>query len=466
MNVNDPEARENSDAKPADVQSGPTPPASSAWGASPALEDAAQPEAGELVTPPRGTPLGGEPAYAAPKPWSTHGSQQGTRTYGQPTPRLGDYSAHYPGTGYSAAQQRAAVGFGFGKFFAMLAILLVVAGGAGALGGYLATGTGAISALDAPRPAARTANAPEGSIEAVAQKLSPSVVQLQVASGRGTGEGSGFVLSTDGYVLTNNHVVESAANSGRIQAVFRDGKKAAAKVVGRDPTTDIAVVKLDGVSGLTPVELGRSDDLRVGQGVVAIGSPFQLAGTVTSGIISALNRPVGAGGSNGDQATVMDAVQTDAAINPGNSGGPLANMSGQVIGINSAIYSPRSTGSGSRPSEAGSVGIGFAIPIDQARRTADDIIKTGQAVQTFIGAQVRGTSNGAEIGDIIPGSPAQQAGLKPGDVVTKFEQRPINDPDTLIAAIRTRAPNEKVQLTLGDGRVVEITLGGQPVRLN
>ena len=165
----------------------------------------------------------------------------------------------------------------------------------------------------------------------------------------------------------------------------------------------------------------------------------------------------------------MDAVQTDAAINPGNSGGPLANMAGQVIGINSAIYSPQSAsgGQGQGASEGGNVGIGFAIPIDQARRTADTIIKTGQAVQTYIGAQVTDApQGGAKLGAITPGSPAEKAGLKSGDVVTKIDDRNIDTSDTLVAAIRTRAPDEKATFTLADGRTVEVTLGGQPVPAN
>jgi len=358
-----------------------------------------------------------------------------------------------------------------GKLLAgVAAVALLVGGVAGGTVGYLTSGSDngpVTNALDAPKPVSQTGNAPAGSVESVAQKLSPSVVELQVSGQSQAGEGSGFVISTDGYILTNNHVVEVAANGGQIQAVFQDGRKVAAKVVGRDPTTDIAVVKVDGVNGLTPVEIGRSDDLRVGQQVVAIGSPFELAGTVTSGIVSSLHRPVRAGGSTGDQTTVMDAIQTDAAINPGNSGGPLANMSGQVIGINSAIYSPQSASGQGGASEGGNVGIGFAIPIDQARRTADTIIKTGQAVQTYIGATVKDAPNGgAEIGSVQAGSPAEKAGLKAGDVVTKIDDRSIDAADTLIAAIRTRAPDQKAKFTLADSRVVEVTLGGQPVTPN
>jgi len=427
-------------------------------------------------TPPRGNPLGASQSYGTPNPWSSQ-AQQPSTPYGGQHVQPGVHGSQYGGTAVyppaPQAQPKTAKS-GSGKLVAGVAVLaLLIGGGAGALGGYVASGNGAgnnsaVNALDAPKPAQQTGNAPAGSVESVAEKLLPSVVELQVSGSSGAGEGSGFVLSQDGYILTNNHVVEVAANGGKIQAVFRDGKKVAAKVVGRDPTTDIAVVKVDGLSGLTPVELGRSDDLRVGQGVVAIGSPFELTGTVTSGIVSSLHRPVRAGGSQNDQTTVMDAVQTDAAINPGNSGGPLANTAGQVIGINSAIYSPQSSsGAQQQQSEGGNVGIGFAIPIDQARRTADDIIKTGQAVQTFIGAQVTDApQGGAQLGDITPGSPAEKAGLKSGDVVTKIDNRVIDNADALVAAIRTRAPNEKVKLTVGNSTVVEVTLGGQPVQPN
>ncbi|PXY32605.1 protease [Prauserella muralis] len=357
------------------------------------------------------------------------------------------------------------------KLVAGVALLaLLVGGGAGVAGGYLAAentsgGGNTVNALDTTAPAKQTNNAPEGSVQSVAQKLTPSVVQLQVQGAGGGSEGSGFIISSDGYILTNNHVIESAAQGGNITVVFQNGDKAEAKVIGRDPTTDIAVVQAQDVRDLPTVELGRSDDLQVGEQVVAVGSPFELAGTVTAGIVSSLHRPVTAGGQ-GDQTTVMDAIQTDAAINPGNSGGPLANMAGQVIGINSVIYSPGSS-SGLGQSEAGNVGIGFAIPIDQARRTADDIIKSGHATQTYIGATVGDSpSGGAAIGEVQPGSPAEKAGLKAGDVITKMDDRVIDDANTLVAAVRTRAPGEKVTFTLQGGKTIEVTLGGQPVPSN
>jgi putative serine protease PepD len=344
-------------------------------------------------------------------------------------------------------------------------LALLVGGGAGAAGGYLAADNKAdapvTNSLDEQPPAKRTSASPSGSVEAVAEKVLPSVVQLQVRGRSSAGEGSGFVISSDGLIVTNNHVVEPTVDGGDIVAVFQDGTTAPATIVGRDPTSDVAVVRAEGLSGLPTVDLGRSDDLRVGQSLVAIGSPFELSGTVTAGIVSSLHRPTRAGGEDGSQATVLDAIQTDAAINPGNSGGPLVNMAGEVIGINSAIYSPTAGGE----SQGGSVGIGFAIPIDQARRTADEIVKTGKATQTILGVTVRdGEQGGARIVDVTAGGPGAKAGLKPGDVVTKLDERSIDTSDALVAAVRSHQPGDKVRLELSDGaRTVDATLAGQQV---
>jgi putative serine protease PepD len=356
---------------------------------------------------------------------------------------------------------------GSGALVAGVAVLaLLVGGGAGALGGYLVadsntSNASVTNALDQPPAEQTSSSAPAGSVEAVAQKVSPTVVQLQVEGGQAAGEGSGFIISSDGLIVTNNHVVEVAADNGKITAVFADGSQAPAKIIGRDPTSDVAVVKAEGKTGLPTVDLGSSEALKVGEGVVAIGSPFELSGTVTSGIVSSLHRPTRAGGEDGSQATVMDAIQTDAAINPGNSGGPLVNMQGQVIGINSAIYSPQSSGN----SQGGSVGIGFAIPIDQARRTADEIVKTGKATQTVLGVSVRDNQDGgALIVDVTGGGAGEQAGLKSGDVVTKLDDRRIDTSDALVAAVRSHKPGDKVRLELGNGsRTVEATLAGQTV---
>ncbi len=343
------------------------------------------------------------------------------------------------------------------------ALALVFGGGAGALGGYLvadsASNAPVVNALD-QKPAEHTSSKPaDGSVEAVAEKMLPTVVQLQVQGRSSAGEGSGFIISSDGLIVTNNHVVEAAAEQGRITAVFQDGSSATATIVGRDPSSDVAVVKAD-KDGLPVVELGSSEALRVGQQVVAIGSPFELSGTVTSGIVSALHRPTKAGGEDGSQATVMDAIQTDAAINPGNSGGPLVNMRGQVVGINSAIYTPPTSGG-----QGGSVGIGFAIPIDQARRTAEEISKTGKATQTVLGVSVKDNPDGgALIVDVVPGGAGEKAGLKDGDVVTRMDERRIPTSDALVAAVRSKAPGDKVRLELDNGsRTVEATLAGQTV---
>ncbi|MFI9010542.1 S1C family serine protease [Actinosynnema sp. NPDC053489] len=353
---------------------------------------------------------------------------------------------------------------GRGKVAAGVAALVLAVGGvAGGVGGYVGFHAAEDSrpvtnALDQNPPAQQSADVPAGSIEQVAQKVLPTVVQVQVSGGAG----SGFTLSSDGLVLTNNHVVESAANGGPIKVQLQGGRSFDAKIVGRDPTSDLAVLKMEDVSGLPTAELGNSGDLRIGQQVVAVGSPFDLNGTVTSGIVSSLNRPVRAGGQQGGVDTVLNAIQTDAAINPGNSGGPLVNMRGQVVGINSAIYSPNS----SQSTQGGSVGIGFAIPIDQARRTAKELSETGKSTQTVLGVQVGDSpEGGAVVRNVTGGGAAEAAGVKTGDVITKFGDRQIDTSDALVAAVRSRAPGDKVQLTIGGNRTVEVTLGSQTVEV-
>jgi len=297
---------------------------------------------------------------------------------------------------------------------------------------------------------------PLSPVEAVAARVLPSVVQLQVEGVRAAGEGSGIVLSADGLLLTNNHVVEAAANGGRVVALFQDGTSAPAQIVGRDPSSDLAVLRAQGVSGLTPVTIGNSDSLRVGQQVVAFGAPLGLGGTVTTGIISALNRAVSVGQESGaSEATVLSAVQTDAAINPGNSGGPLVDMQGALDGINSAIATTGAQG--------GSIGVGFAIPINQAKRVAEELERTGRATRAILGVSLSAgdrTSNGATIGQVTPGGPAEQAGLRAGGVVTRVDDRPVTNGNELVAAIRDHAPGDRVTLTV-DGRQVDVTLGGQ-----
>ena len=347
-----------------------------------------------------------------------------------------------------------------------LLVALVAGGVGGAIGYQLAShGSGALSALDQPVPnALPAANVPNGSVEQVAQRVTPSVVQLRVHGSRVAAEGSGIVLSADGLILTNNHVVEPATNGGDVAAVLQDGRSVPVQIVGRAPSFDLAVVRAQGVTGLTPAQLGSSGNVRVGQEVVAIGSPLGLSGTVTSGIISALDRPVRAGGEGSGQDTVLDALQTDAAINPGNSGGPLADMQGRVIGINTAIASLGFGG------QAGSIGLGFAIPIDQARRIANELVHTGHATQALLGVTVpagRPEDNAAIVQQVTPGGAAAAAGIQPGEMITKVDDRLIDSGDALIAAIRSHPPDSQVTLTVknsaGDTRQVRVTLGSQEV---
>jgi putative serine protease PepD len=278
------------------------------------------------------------------------------------------------------------------------------------------------------------------------------VVSIGVQSQLGTGTGTGVIISSDGQILTNNHVVESG---GQLIVTFHDGSTAPAEVIGTDPVTDLAVIQAQDVSDLNPAELGSSGELEVGQQVVAIGSPFGLEGTVTSGIVSALGRPVSAGQTQ-DSPTVIDAIQTDAPINPGNSGGPLVNMSGQVVGINSAIVSP---------TREGSVGLGFAIPIDQAKPIAEELVETGQATHARIGIEVRDSvseTRGALVANVEPGSGADEAGLAEGDIITKVDDRLVTGGESLIAAARSYRPGDTVTLTIvrdGDTQTVEVTLG-------
>jgi len=341
------------------------------------------------------------------------------------------------------------------------------------------------------RPAAvPTANVPVGSVEQVAAKVVPSVVKLETKMGRASEEGSGIILTADGLILTNNHVV-SAVQDGppgpkppglpgsvppkpgapspdavpagtKTLVTFADGRTAPFTVVGTDPASDIAVVRAEGVSGLTPITLGSSSNLHVGQDVVAIGSPLGLEGTVTTGIVSALNRPVAAGGDATNQNTVLDAIQTDAAINPGNSGGALVNMNGELVGVNSAIAT---LGGDSPDAQSGSIGLGFAIPVDQAKRIADELIANGSATHASLGVQVSNdvTTHGAKIVEVVKGGAASTAGLPGGVVVTKVDDRVIGSANALVAAVRSRAPGDKLTLTYldttGNSQTVQVTLG-------
>lgn len=323
----------------------------------------------------------------------------------------------------------------------IVAAMLVSGGLGGWIGATVAggSGEGLSSPISATQPVGQ---APDGTVEAVADKVLPSVVSIDVRSQTGRGEGSGVVLTADGLIITNNHVIAMASAGGSIQVRFDDGSKAPASIVGTDPATDIAVIKAEAPRPLTPVALGTSANLNEGQAVAAIGSPLGLSGTVTTGIVSALERPVRAGGAQSDQSTVIDAIQTDAAVNPGNSGGALVNMNGELIGINSAIAS---LGSGN----SGSIGLGFAIPVDQARRIADQLIKQGFATRAVLGVTVSDSpaGDGALVRSVEPGGPADRAGIEEGAIVTRVGERLIENGDALVAAIRSRAPGETVSVT-------------------
>jgi putative serine protease PepD len=339
----------------------------------------------------------------------------------------------------------------------------LVGGGAGAARTVALDDSPAATASDGTgslqTPVSSTDPAPaDGSVEQVAAAVLPSVVSIQVSTGSGGGEGTGVVLSKDGLILTNNHVVAAAANGGSVQVTFNDGTSAAARIVGRDPVTDLAVIRAQGVSGLTPATLGKSADLDPGEEVVAIGSPLGLQGTVTSGIVSALDRPVRTGSASGAEnaSTVINAIQTDAAINPGNSGGPLVNLRGEVVGINSAIAT---LGGGA---QSGSIGLGFSIPIDQARAIATELVDSGTATHAQLGVSVQDSEKGAGVAAVSGGSAAETAGLEVGDVITTVGDRRVDGADSLIAAIRSHRPGDEVSLTYlrgGAESTVTVTLG-------
>nr|WP_267892055.1 trypsin-like peptidase domain-containing protein [Streptomyces sp. DSM 15324] len=320
-----------------------------------------------------------------------------------------------------------------------------------------------------PEPTGRAADTVAG----IAARALPSVVTLHVSGSEESGTGTGFVLDTSGHILTNNHVVEPAGDDGEITVVFNGGQTAKADVVGRDSGYDLAVVKVKGVSGLRPLPLGNSDGVQVGDPVVAIGAPFDLEGTVTSGIISAKERPITAGGDSGDASDVsyVDALQTDAPINPGNSGGPLLDSRGRVIGINSAIRSA-AEGSDSGSGEAGSIGLGFAIPVNQGRRVAEELINTGHATHPVIGVtlDLDYTGDGARVsvkgGDagapVTPGGPGALAGIKAGDVITEVDGTRVHSGTELIVKTRAHRPGDRLELTVerdGRERTLSLVLG-------
>ena len=350
-------------------------------------------------------------------------------------------------------------GLGAGAVIGLIAGAGLIAVTAGTIGG----GVGYLVARETIPPAATNASAVPaslalpsvvpGSISEIAATAQPAVVQLNIGGDAGEGTGSGFVISADGYIITNHHVAGVAGSGGTIDVAFSDGTVETGRLVGSNPGYDIAVVKVNR-TGLPALPLGTSGDLNVGDAVIAVGSPLGLTGTVTTGIVSALNRPVTAGGE-GDLAFI-NAIQTDAAINPGNSGGPLLDGTGAVIGVNSAIASLGALGG-----QAGSIGLGFAIPIDVAKRITDEIIATGTSTTPIIGVSLDAafTGPGGRVESVTPGEPAELAGLQAGDLITRIDGMVIADSTQLIVTIRAKAPGDTVLLTVErDGQETEIPL--------
>jgi putative serine protease PepD len=379
-----------------------------------------------------------------------------------PTLALGAPASDQPGDVVPAARARRRRP-GAAGIVAIAVVAGLLAGLLGGFAGYTIAADRAASNLLSPGtvlPQSSAALSPPAtnSIAAVAAAVLPVVVQIEERGATGGGTGSGFVIRQDGYILTNNHVVAGAVAGGSLIVRFKDGATKTAAIVGRDASYDLAVVKVD-ATGLPTAALGNSSNVVVGDTAIAVGSPLGLEGTVTSGIISALNRPVTAGGSG--ESSYINAIQTDAAINPGNSGGPLVNGRGEVVGVNSAIAS---LGSASSGGQSGSIGLGFAIPVNQAKRVADEIISTGKSTHPIIGVSVdvQFTGPGAQIKSVTPGGPADTAGLKAGDVIVAINGRAVGDSTELIVAIRSYAPGDTVTVAVKDGagtRDVRVTLG-------
>ncbi len=361
------------------------------------------------------------------------------------------------------APQRSRGGLGTLATIGLVLGCLLVGVVGGLLGDEVADRLGRGEPADIPVAAGPGIERPSDSVAGVAAAVLPSTVSIEVSSASAEGSGSGFVLREDGMILTNNHVVAGAADGGEITVVFSDGSQAEATVVGRTADYDLAVLKVER-TGLVPLPFGDSDQVVVGDPVIAVGAPLGLQSTVTTGIVSALNRPVSAGPA--DSNSFINAIQTDAAINPGNSGGPLVNLAGEVIGINSAIArNPTSDASGN-------IGLGFAIPSQQAARTAEQLIDTGKATYPIIGVLLDRsyTGEGVKVTEeatdgqepVTADGPADAAGIRPGDIITGLNGRPVTEPDQLIVGIRAQEPGDTVSLMVRSGdqeeREVEVTL--------
>jgi putative serine protease PepD len=472
-------------------------------GASAAPQPGGEPAAQAPADQPDSTPAFGPAQTSAPAPAQNDAwpppppaSPEQPTSFEQGAPPAPSYAEGFPppatpsyadggagaGAGWGASYQQPAPKprTGRGGLIAAVLVAALVAGGLGGGLGYTLArnndngGSTTVSASD-NGTASQVKRAP-GTIAAVAAKALPSTVTIEAEGTNGQGgTGTGFVFDTQGHIITNNHVVADGLNGGKLTATFPDGRKYDAEVVGHAQGYDVAVIKLKNApSDLKPLTLGDSDKVVVGDETIAIGAPFGLSNTVTSGIISAKNRPVASSdGSSGSPASYLSALQTDAPINPGNSGGPLLDAGGAVIGINSAIQSTGGSGLGGT-SQSGSIGLGFAIPINQAKYVAQQLIATGKPVYAKIGASVAldSTGTGATITSqgvsgsaaVEPGGPAAKAGLKPGDVITKLDDTVIDSGPTLIGEIWTHKPGDKVTITYkrgGQEHTVQLTLGSR-----
>ncbi len=425
-------------------------------GIEPTTPYAAQPSSAEAVTEPvPAYPAPTASPYPAPAP-PPYQSPYGAPAYPSPAYQQPVFPAATPGSARPRLPRWT---------WPLVAFLALVVGAVGgALGGAAIVendaadpGTAGVYKIE-PRTAAPLPD-DNVSIAAVAEKLLPSTVQI-IAEYKGVDSGaagSGFFFDKQGHVITNNHVIEEAAkDDGKIQVIDSEGVRHDASVVGRSPVYDIAVLKIKAFQGLVPAARGSADQMRVGEIVVASGSPLRYAASITSGIISAKNRPVTTGGE-GDEASFINAIQTDAAINPGNSGGPLANLQGQVIGVNSALASL-----GGASDEAANIGIGFSIPIEQVLVTAGQILRTGKAQYPVIGVSVTGTEaqDGAAVKEINSGTPAADSDLRVGDIITMVDGVPVSDQTDVIVAIRSHVPSDTVELTVRrKGQTLTIPVG-------
>jgi putative serine protease PepD len=354
--------------------------------------------------------------------------------------------------------------------WAVVAVVVALAAGV-----FLGWGIGRSSATTTATSSNSTTAAQEVSAcdaITVSNQVLPAVVTVSAVGSAGGGTGTGEIISSDGYIVTNNHVISAAVDGGKISVLTSGGVDSPAQLVGRDPRSDLAVLKVTASSSLPTVPWGDSAKVVVGQPVVALGAPLGLSGTVTSGIVSALGRTVPVPGDDGQTAILANSIQTDASINPGNSGGALVNCSGDLIGINSAIATvPNSAGQ----SGGGSVGIGFAIPSDFAHSIVDQIIATGHVTYPYFGISVAPippaaaeklkVSDGLYVVSVVPGGPSATAGLQEGDVITQIDGKPATNADTLVQTVMTTKAGQKVDVTYvrgGETKTTSVTLETPP----